>query len=110
LGTIVQVSNATSFNNTVLNGGTAYDYYVYSYNNLCAGAPFYLTTGGFLGTQSTNACGTMSGVIPVGPTAPASPAGFPTLSGVGGALAYINTNGLGGNTILELQCKVITRN
>ena len=108
LGTIVQVSNATSFNNTGLNGGTAYDYYVYSYNNLCAGAPFYLTTGGFLGTQSTNACGTMSGVIPVGPTAPASPAGFPTLSGVGGALAYINTNGLGGNTILELQADYTT--
>ncbi|MBK9401351.1 MAG: hypothetical protein IPN36_10980 [Bacteroidetes bacterium] len=103
LGTVVQVSAATSFNNTGLNGGTAYDYYVYSYNTLCAGAPFYLTTGGFFGTQSTNSCSAMSGVVPIGPTAPAAPAGFPTLSGAGGALAYIVTNGLGGNTILELQ-------
>ncbi len=103
LGTVLQSSNALSFVNTGLSGGTAYDYYVYSYNALCGGAPYYLTTGSLFGTLSTNSCSSMSGVIPVGPTAPAAPAGFPTLSGVGGALAYIEANGLGGATILELQ-------
>lgn len=46
------------------------------------------------------ACSTMAGIIPIGPTAPASPNGFPTVTS---AMAYINVNGIGGNTILELQ-------
>ncbi len=104
-GTVIYVGTATTFNSTGLLGGTAYDYYVYDYaTSTCAGT-VYNTVNPLLGTQATNACGTLSGVIPVGPTAPASPAGFTNLTN---ALTYINTNGLGGATILELQSDYVS--
>jgi len=99
-GTVVYVGALTSFNSTGLLGSTSYDFYVYSYNNTACASIVYNIVNPASGTQSTNACGTLSGTIPVGPTAPASPAGFPTVTA---AISYINTNGLGGHTILELQ-------
>jgi hypothetical protein len=43
-GTIVQSSAALTFSATGLLPLTAYDFYVYSINNLCTGGPLYLTT------------------------------------------------------------------
>lgn len=102
-GTIESVGTATSFTSTSLSLGTTYTYYVYDYYNStsCSGGPVYNTTSPLTASQSTVACtGTLSGIIPVGPTAPASPSGFATLTA---AATYINTNGLGGKTTLELQ-------
>jgi len=100
-GVVVTAGTGTSFSASGLTGSTIYDVYVYSYNSgaLCGG-PIYLSAASLMGSQSTAACGTMSGLIPIGPTAPASPNGFPSL---GAALTYIGTNGLGAATILELQ-------
>ncbi len=104
-GTIIQASNAVSFTASGLTGSTTYDFYTYSYNSGSCGGPVYLTGFPLTGTMSTTACGILSGVIPVGPTAPASPAGFATLTA---ANVYINANGLGGSTILELQADYTT--
>ncbi|UAY52726.1 beta strand repeat-containing protein [Ferruginibacter albus] len=56
-------------------------------------------------TTFSQSCGILSGTIPIGPTAPASPAGFATLTA---ASTYINTNGIGGKTILELQSDYVS--
>ena len=98
LGTVIQSSNALSFSNAGLAGGTSYDYYVYSYNTACAGAPFYLTTGGFFGNVSTNACGTITSPITVGPTGT-----YPTLSGAGGAIAAIAATGISAPLVIEME-------
>lgn len=37
-------SNAVSFSSTGLTGNTQYYYHIFSYNNSCTGAPYYLTT------------------------------------------------------------------
>jgi hypothetical protein len=99
LGTVVSASSATTFNNTGLSGGTAYDYYVYSYNASCAGVtqPLYYTTSVPVSTATTTACsGLAAGTYSVGPTG--------TYTSITAALAAINTaGGLGGSVILELQ-------
>ena len=53
-GTVVAVGPATTFNQTGLTANTAYDYYVYSFNNIgCGGGPLYLTTAPLFGTVTT---------------------------------------------------------
>ena len=100
-GTVLSMGAATTINATGLTANTGYDFYVYAYNNTaCVAGPIFNTTTPLAGTATTSACGILSGVVPVGPTAPASPAGFASLTQ---AMAYISNNGLGGSTILELQ-------
>jgi hypothetical protein len=93
-GVVVQTGTATSFSATGLTGGTAYDFYVYGYNNTNCIGPVYNTTTPLTGTQSTNGCSGPSGVIPVGPTGT-----YPTLTA---ALAAL-TGGISGAVVLELQ-------
>ncbi len=103
LGTVVGVGTTTTFTSTGLTPGTQYDYYVYSYNSgTTCGGPVYLTTNPLTGAGTTANCGgTMAGTIPIGPGLPNTPGGgFTSLTN---ALAYINTNGLAGNTTLALQ-------
>jgi hypothetical protein len=102
LGTVVSVGSGTTFSDAGLNGGTNYSYYVYAYNaGTNCGGPVYNLVAPLTATQSTNSCGTMSGTIPVGPGLLNTPAsGFTSLTN---AMTYINANGLGGNTTLELQ-------
>ncbi|MBK9671719.1 MAG: hypothetical protein IPO70_05590 [Bacteroidetes bacterium] len=100
LGTIVSVGAATTFNNTGLAGSTTYDYYVYDYSSSTCAGTVYNTVSPLTASQTTNSCGTMSGTIPIGATAPASPNGFTSITA---ALAYINSNGLASATTLELQ-------
>lgn len=103
LGTVVGVGTATTFTSTNLLPGTQYDYYIYAYNSgTTCGGPVYLTTGPLTGVATTTNCGgTMTGTVPVGPGLPNTPAGgFTSLTN---ALAYINANGLAGNTTLALQ-------
>ena len=100
-GVVVSSAAGTSFTDGGLTLGTTYTYYIYAAaNTVCAGGPLYNTTSPLTASKTTNSCGTLSGVIPVGPTAPASPAGFATLTA---ASTYINNNGLGGSVTLELQ-------
>ncbi|MEO8147323.1 MAG: hypothetical protein ABI723_06790, partial [Bacteroidia bacterium] len=103
-GTVVSVASSPSFSATGLFGGTAYDFYVYALNNNCTGGPLY-STPGINGTASTLSCAGLSGIIPVGPTAPPSPAGFPSLTS---ALAYLTSNGLAASTYLELQSNYLS--
>jgi hypothetical protein len=100
-GTVVTASALTSFVAGGLTGGASYDFYVYSYSTAAnCGGPTYLTTAPLTNTFSTTACSSMSGVVQVGPTLPNTPAGGYT--SITNALAYINVNGVGGNTFLEL--------
>ncbi|MBS1782390.1 MAG: hypothetical protein JSS78_04940, partial [Bacteroidetes bacterium] len=102
-GLVVQNSVATNFNATGLVGGTAYDFYMYAFNSgITCGGPMYNTTSAFMGTQSTNSCAsTISGVVPIGPGLPNTPAGGYT--SITNALTDINANGLNGASTLELQ-------
>ncbi len=100
LGTVVSVGASTTFSNTSLSGSTTYDYYVYDYGTATCSGNVYNVVAPLTASQTTNACGSLTGVIPIGATAPASPAGFTSITN---ALAYINVNGLGGATTLELQ-------
>jgi hypothetical protein len=93
-GVVIQTGTATSFSAAGLTGGTAYDFYVYGYNNTNCIGPVYNTTTPLTGTQTTNMCSGPSGVIPVGPTGT-----YPTLTA---ALAAL-TSGVGGSVVLELQ-------
>ena len=45
-------SNATTFSDTGLTAGAQYYYYIFSYNDLCTGEPFYMATP-LSGTQNT---------------------------------------------------------
>lgn len=93
-GTVIQINSSTSFSSTGLTGGTAYDYYVYGYNNTGCIGPVYNTTAPLTATQTTKTCTGPSGVIPVGPTGT-----YPTLTA---ALAALQS-GVSGSVILELQ-------
>jgi hypothetical protein len=93
-GVVVQTGALTSFATSGLTGATAYDFYVYGYNNTNCVGPVYNTTTPLTGTQSTSTCTGPSGVIPVGPTGT-----YSTLTAALAALA----NGVGGSVILELQ-------
>ncbi|MBK8873241.1 MAG: hypothetical protein IPN13_04695 [Bacteroidetes bacterium] len=98
LGKVVAVGAATTFSSTGLSGGTSYDYYVYDYqNSVCAGIT-YNTVLPLTGNASTNACGTMTSPITVGPTGT-----YPTLSGAGGALTAIASNGISSPMVIELE-------
>lgn len=102
-GTVVSVSNSTSFTAGGLSGGVTYDFYVYTYNfNTDCGGPIYNTVAPLTGSATTAACsGALSGTIMIGPGLLNTPAsGYTSITN---ALLEINANGLGGNTILELQ-------
>jgi hypothetical protein len=95
LGRVVSVGTSVSFNATGLLPNQGYDFYVYAYNStLCSFAPDYNTTSPLSGTATTNACG--------GPAAGTYtiPTNYATLSA---ALTDINTNGMLGSVILELE-------
>lgn len=96
-GTVVAAGTATTFTASGLSGGTAYDFYIYSYNTgATCGGPVYYTTSPLTGTLSTNACGSsISGTVPVGPGN--------TYTNITLAMAAINAGGLNGHTVLELQ-------
>jgi hypothetical protein len=100
LGKVVYVGAANTFSASGLFGSTTYDFYIYSYSTVACLGNAFNTVSPLSGTETTAACGTLTGTVPVGPTAPASPAGFPSINA---AYAYIISNGLGGHTILELQ-------
>lgn len=102
LGKVVSAGASTTFVDAGLSGGTNYTYYVYTYaTGTTCGGPVYNLVTPLTATQSTNACGTMTGTVAIGPGLPNTPAGgFTSLTN---ALTYINANGLGGNTVLELQ-------
>lgn len=102
LGKVVSAGVATTFVDAGLSGSTNYTYYVYAYaTGTSCGGPVYNLVTPLTATQATNACGTMTGTVAIGPGLPNTPAGgFTSLTN---ALTYINANGLGGNTVLELQ-------
>lgn len=93
-GVVVQTGATTTFTASGLIGGTAYDFYVYGYNNTNCIGPVYNTTTPLTGARSTNTCTGPSGVIPVGPTGT-----YPTLTA---ALAALS-GGVSGPVTLELQ-------
>lgn len=66
-GTVVSVSNSTTFTETALTANTTYDYYIYSYNNSGCSGPVYLTTSPLTGSVTT--CATAVGA-PGTPTCP----------------------------------------
>ncbi|MES2780286.1 MAG: BNR-repeat neuraminidase N-terminal domain-containing protein, partial [Bacteroidota bacterium] len=101
-GTIISASLTPSFSATGLNGNTTYNFYVYSYNTgTTCGGPIYLTTTPLLGSLATSVCGTVPSTIAIGPGLPNTlGGGFTSLTA---ALTAIGSNGLSGNTVLELQ-------
>jgi hypothetical protein len=102
LGTVVSSGTTTTFTSAGLTTNTAYSYYVYSYNSATnCGGPIYRLPTPLTGNVTTNTCGTLTGIVPVGPGLPNTAAGgFTSLTN---ALTYITNNGLGGNTTLALQ-------
>lgn len=102
LGTVVSVGTTTTFTSTGLTTSTAYTYYIYAYNAAAnCGGPIYRLPAPLNGNTTTNGCSTLSGTVAIGPGLPNTPVGgFTSLTN---ALTYINVNGLGGNTVLELQ-------
>jgi hypothetical protein len=54
-GTVISISNATTFSATGLAPGTTYDFYVYSYNTGACSST-YLTAAPLFGSQATLAC------------------------------------------------------
>ena len=72
-GTIVQSGAATTFTATGLTASTAYDFYIYSMNNLSCSGIAYLTTAPLFGTASTPA-----------PSAPSCATTFTPLNGATG--------------------------
>ena len=97
-GTIVQTGAGTSFNATGLAGGSAYDFYVYAYNTgTTCGGPVYNTTTPLVSSFFTSPCsGGLFGTYTVGPNG----VPYTTLTA---ALADINTFGVSGPVILELE-------
>jgi hypothetical protein len=94
-GTVVSSSATTSFTASGLSGNTSYDFYVYSYNSgTTCGGPVYLTTTPLTATFATSVCGTVNGTIIVGP------GGYNSIST---AIAALNTSGINGNVIIELD-------
>ncbi len=81
-------SNAVTFTDTGLTSNTKYYYYIFSYNNNCGGAPYYLTTAPLTGNAIT---------CPAAPTTAVNSAitatGFTvswTASPIGGSAAAIS--------------------
>lgn len=100
-GKVIASGASTSFSDNGLLGSTTYDYYVYSYNTDCIGAPLYnvvVTSGQNSGTQTTAACGSITSPLVVGPTGT-----YATLSGPTGALAAIASSGISAPLVIELQ-------
>ncbi|AEV99117.1 hypothetical protein A4D02_11175 [Niastella koreensis] len=98
-GTVVANGSAQSFANTNLLASTAYDYYVYAYNNACISAIKYSTA--ISGSKSTAGCTGPSGLITVGQTGT-----FQTLTA---ALASLS-GGISGPVIVELQSDYTSAN
>jgi trimeric autotransporter adhesin len=91
-GTVVTTGAALNFANTNLLASTAYDYYVYAYNNACISAIKYSTA--VTGSKSTAGCTGPSGLITVGQTG--------TFQSLTAALASLS-GGISGPVTVELQ-------
>ncbi|MFT3911085.1 MAG: T9SS type A sorting domain-containing protein [Ferruginibacter sp.] len=106
LGTVVASGAAVSGTATGLVAGTTYDFYVYSFTNTaCLFGPAYNTTSPLTAPAATTTGTVAGGSIPIGPTAPAAPAGYPSLTA---AFAAINAGGLTGNIDLQLQSDYVS--
>ncbi len=83
--TVVASGSSTSFTETSLASNTRYYYFILSYNNICAGAPFYLNAGALTGNAltCTAAPASLSGV------AAGSTAATISFGAVSGASQYI---------------------
>ncbi|SDF67554.1 Ig-like domain-containing protein [Epilithonimonas hungarica] len=62
---VVQNSTATSFTDSSLTSNTRYYYYVFSYNNSCTGAPYYLTASPLTGNKMTCVAAPTAATTPV---------------------------------------------
>ncbi|WP_034672200.1 GEVED domain-containing protein [Epilithonimonas caeni] len=62
---VVQNSTSISFTDSSLTSNTIYYYYVFSYNNSCTGAPYYLTTSPLTGNKITCAAAPTAATTPV---------------------------------------------
>ena len=94
-GKVMSSSAATTFSATTLAVSTTYDFYIYAFNTApCASGPLYKTTAPLFGTQTTQACGGLSGTYSVGPTG-----AYATLTA---AVAAVSA-GLTSSVVFELQ-------
>ena len=66
-GIVVASGNSTSFTDNGLSPSTGYNYYIFSYNNICTGGPDYNTNSPLQGNDVTDALGGCS--TPATPTA-----------------------------------------
>ncbi|MFM6924303.1 MAG: fibronectin type III domain-containing protein, partial [Ferruginibacter sp.] len=100
-GKIVSSAAVTTFSATGLAPSTAYDFYVYSYNNTaCTGGPVYKLTAPLTGTSTSQACaGLAAGTYTVGPTGT-----YASLTAVATALS----GGTAGPVIFELQSTYVS--
>lgn len=95
--TVISYGTSLSFSASGLFAGTAYDLYVYAYNNAgCGGGPVYNTVSPLMATHTTALCGGPANVtIPVGP--------LETFTSLTAALADLNASGISGPVIIELM-------
>lgn len=98
-GTVVAIGATPNFANSNLLASTAYDYYVYAYNNACLSAIKYSTA--VFGSKNTAGCTGPSGLITVGQTGT-----FQTLTA---ALASLS-GGISGAVTVELQSDYTSAN
>ena len=102
-GTVVTVTSSLSFSATGLLGGTTYDFYVYSLNNICIGTSQYSAAS--TNSATTLSCTGLGGIVPIGPGQPNTSAGFTSLTN---AMSYLVSNGLTSSTFLELQSTYVS--
>jgi subtilisin-like proprotein convertase family protein len=66
-GVVVSAGSSTNFSSTGLSPATAYYFWVYSFNSVCYGEPYYLTTSPLSATTTTLSCGSgISGIKTIG--------------------------------------------
>jgi len=81
-------ANAITFTDSALTSNTRYYYYIYSYNNACTGAPYYLTTSPLSDNKIT--CAAAPASLSVG-TITSTGATFTWTSAVGGSAGAISS-------------------
>ena len=98
-GVIVSSGPSTTFTSTGLLPNTQYFYWVYSYNGTACAGPVYKSTSPLSGNTTTLDCSIM-GTKTVGLTG--------TYLSLTAAIADLNSNGIGGPVILELQSSYLS--